>query len=65
MKKKKTNKKNKRRSVKQLDEPLELKKAPHTFVIHRAIKSCKLKAFLVVQILQQPDFRSIPHDAVT
>lgn len=46
MKKKKTSKKNKHRGQsKVLDEPIELKKAPHTFVIHRGL-SCK-KMFLL------------------
>lgn len=40
MKKKKTKKNKQRGQTKILDEPIELKKAPHTFVIHRGL-SCK------------------------
>jgi hypothetical protein len=35
------NKKSKKKSGKTQDEPVELKKSPHTFVIHRGL-SCKL-----------------------
>lgn len=40
MKKKKTKRNKQRVNNKVLDEPAELKKSPHTFVIHRGL-SCK------------------------
>jgi hypothetical protein len=64
MKKKKSGKKNKQRgNHKILDEPAELKKAPHTFVIHRGL-SCKIPSNVVKQLLtdSQLNLRSIHAD---
>lgn len=46
VKTKKTRKNKQKKDIKVLDEPQELKKAPHTFVIHRGL-SCNLRFFSI------------------